>query len=524
MSAVLTPTVASSPWRTALPVLALLLAAILLLYRETGMAMAQVWWTSDTFAHAMLVPPISLWLVWRQRARLAALTPSAQPWVLVLLLVVAVLWLLADLVVVNAPAQFALVAMVVLAVPVVLGFEVALAILFPLLFLFFSVPFGEFMLPTLMQWTADFVVMALQITGVPVYREGLQFVIPSGRWSVVEECSGVRYLIASFMVGTLFAYLNYRSWKRRLAFMLVALAVPLVANWLRAYIIVMLGHLSGNKIATGVDHIIYGWVFFGIVIMVMFMIGSRWSEPDEAPAGAVADSGLAGGAPRGLAQAHLATGLAAAAVVLLPHLVLWGLQRAEGAAAEVRLELPAQLADAWQAAGDGTPSWTPAFLNPSVAAAREYASPAGTVGAYIAYYRGQGHDRKLVSGLNTLVALNDRDWEQRDGGPVEVPGDTQGVTMKSAQITGTRGLGTGPRPQYVAWRVYWVDGRFVAGDAAAKVAGALARLRGHGDEGAALVVYADAGSPAASNAALQAFVRANLGTLNALLQHTRDTR
>ena len=155
---------------------------------------------------------------------------------------------------------------------------------------------------------------------------------------------------------------------------------------------------------------------------------------------------------------------------------------------------------------------------------REYASPAGKVGAYIAYYRGQGHDRKLVSGLNTLVALNDRDWEQRDGGAVEVQGGGQTVTMKTARITATRGLGTGPRPQFVALRVYWVDGRFVASDAAAKLAGALSRLRGRGDEGAALVVYADAGSEAASNAALQAFVQANLKELNTLLQRTRDTR
>jgi hypothetical protein len=29
-----------------------------------------------------------------------------------------------------------------------------------------------------------------------------------------------------------------------------------------------------------VDHLIYGWVFFGIVIMIMFMIGARWSEPE----------------------------------------------------------------------------------------------------------------------------------------------------------------------------------------------------------------------------------------------------
>ena len=42
--------------------------------------------------------------------------------------------------------------------------------------------------------------------------------------------------------------------------------------------IVMIGHLSGNKLAVGVDHLIYGWVFFGIVMMAMFMIGARWSR------------------------------------------------------------------------------------------------------------------------------------------------------------------------------------------------------------------------------------------------------
>ena len=58
----------------------------------------------------------------------------------------------------------------------------------------------------------------------------------------------------------------------------VAIVVPVVANWLRAYMIVMLGHLSNNTIAVGVDHLVYGWVFFGIVIMLMFWIGARWAE------------------------------------------------------------------------------------------------------------------------------------------------------------------------------------------------------------------------------------------------------
>ena len=46
--------------------------------------------------------------------------------------------------------------------------------------------------------------------------------------------------------------------------------------------IVMIGHLSGNKLAVGVDHLIYGWLFFGFVILIMFWIGARWRE-DEMP-------------------------------------------------------------------------------------------------------------------------------------------------------------------------------------------------------------------------------------------------
>ncbi len=46
------------------------------------------------------------------------------------------------------------------------------------------------------------------------------------------------------MVGCLFAYLSYRSPVRRVAFVAASLVVPIVANWLRAYMIVMLGHLT----------------------------------------------------------------------------------------------------------------------------------------------------------------------------------------------------------------------------------------------------------------------------------------
>ena len=67
MSAVLTPTVSTSPWRPALLALGAVLLVLGGLYADTVSSMVGIWYRSETFAHAFLVPPITLWLVWRQR-------------------------------------------------------------------------------------------------------------------------------------------------------------------------------------------------------------------------------------------------------------------------------------------------------------------------------------------------------------------------------------------------------------------------------------------------------------------------
>ena len=519
MSAVLIPTHRANPWRGALLALALVLALLGGLYADTVAAMVGIWNRSETFAHAFLVPPIALWLIWRQRAVLAQITPRPAPWVLLLLAAFAGMWLLADLVLVNAAAQFAWVAMLVLAVPAVLGLQVAMAILFPLMFLFFAVPMGEFMTDPMMKWTADFTVTALRASGIPVYREGLQFVIPSGNWSVVEACSGVRYLIASFMVGTLFAYLNYRSWKRRVLFMAVSILVPIVANWLRAYMIVMLGHHSGNTIAVGADHLVYGWVFFGIVVMIMFMIGARWSEPDP-PVAVMQHVGNAAIVPL---SSMLAIGLATVAVLLLPHGAMWLLNKSEAASLPAQLVLPAAPSAAWRVA-EPSSSFRPVFAGPSVQLRKSYVGAAGEVGLYLAYYRGQTENSKLVSSVNMLVASTDKERNQVSASVTSVVIESgQTVHWRTAQILGAPSA-SGRRERLTAWRVYWIDGRWVAGDAQAKLAGAVSRLMGRGDDGAVLVLWTDKPSDEEARTVLENFVRDHLRVFGSALAQTRDGR
>ena len=511
-------------WGVALPALLLAVTAVLLLYWSTAAGMVGIWIRSDTFMHAFLVPPISAWLLWRERGRLATITPRASAWMLLPMAGVAMLWILGELAAVNAITQLSFVAMVVLAVPAVLGTRFARAAAFPLAFLFFAVPLGEFLLPTLMQMTADFTVAALRLSGVPVYREGLLFVIPSGQWSVVEACSGVRYLIASFMVGTLYAYLMYSSTRRRLIFMGVSLVMPLLANWVRAYLIVMLGHLSDNRIATGVDHLIYGWLFFGIVIFLLFAAGLRWSEPPVAravPGGPVPGQSTAVPESRASAQATLAVAAALILLLAVPPWVMRELGRHESTAAPV-LAAAATLAPGWSAGtGDPGVEWKPRLANPSAlvdAVYRKEGLP--PVGLYVAYYRQQGGLRKLSDANALLARSEDKLWSRVVEGRRQVVAASTTIDLRTAELRRRDELGGGGGSSVSAWQVYWVGGRFTSSDAVAKAYVAIDRLLGRGDDSAELIAYVRGSTPESADQALQSFVQDNFGVLDAQLAQT----
>lgn len=501
-------------WRHALPALFLLLAWVLYLYRDTAAAMVLIWSRSETFTHGFLVPPIVLWLVWRKRQRIAVLAPQPTLGAFLIIALTAFVWLMGELAAINALTQLALVALLVLAVFSVLGWSVSRLIVFPLGFLFFAVPIGEFLLPQFMEWTANFTVFALRLSGIPVYREGLNFVIPSGRWSVVEACSGVRYLIASLTVGTLFAYLNYFSYKRRVIFVAVSIIVPVVANWMRAYMIVMLGHLSGNKLAVGVDHLIYGWLFFGVVIMLMFIIGIRWAEPERVPGVSdVLPSTRKYVAAPGKLWAKTAC---FAALVALPQVALQSIdQGANGDS--VDFAVPTNLAENWQIARPGAIDFKPAFHSPSAEINNSYISQGREVGMYLGYYHHQNYNHKLVSSDNVLVVSSDPRWARVASGSRMVTFEKKQFSVRMTELRATALTERVNEGHLMVWQIYWVGGTLTASDYLAKAYGAFLRLMGRSDDSAVIIVYTLKDQPGGAEMVLESFLSTNYAAINELL-------
>lgn len=498
-------------WPKTLLLLLATMAWVLFWYWDTARAMAAIWARSDTYAHAFVVPPISLWLIWRKRNDLALLRPEPTFWFVLPLAATVFFWLMGELTAVNALTQFALVVTLILTIISILGVRVSRQIAFPLAFLLLCVPIGDFMTPTLMEWTAWFTVLALRASGLPVIQEGMQFVIPSGTWSVVEACSGIRYLIASITVGTLFAYLNYVSLRRRLIFIVASFIVPVFANWLRAYMIVMIGHLSGNTLAVGVDHLIYGWVFFGIVIMAMFAIGARWSEvaPAEMPGHPTQVAKTTGTSPAWFVVLAIAAATAAGPLAFLT------VSNADKAAAAAIGELHAP--PAWSETPAFT-AWRPAYDRPSATLQQSFDDGNRKVGIYIGYYRSQDYERKLITSTNMLVRSNDSIWSVISRGSSRISLPDMPLQVRTAEILSKE---SGIESRFVVWQWYWVNGRLTTSDITAKLLTALSRLRGNGDDSAVIMLYAPATLAPAS---LAAFAEAASPQIQQLLAASREAR
>jgi exosortase A len=499
--------------RMAMPNVAIVVAALLaplLLYWSTASSIVSVWNSSETFAHGYAIVPISLWLVWRRREVFSRI-PAAPFWpALAVLALCGAGWLVARAGEVQVVMQYAFVAMFPVIALAVLGRRLAGALAFPLLFLLFAVPFGEAFVQPLINFTADFTVAMVRATGIPVLRNGTMFELPTGNWSVVEACSGVRYLISSITLGCLYAYLSYRSPLRRALFIVLSVVVPIIANGLRAYMIVMIGHTSDMALATGVDHLIYGWLFFGLVMFVMFWIGSYWREEDApvpAPAAAAAQANGAAPAARPVAVAALAAVLVCA---LWPALAFVSDKAAHN-------PQPVQLDDAQLVSRPSAPmpAWSPNFMAPDATIKGEYLAAGAPVSLNVLYYRNQGPEKRLISSVNRVD--NRKEGFQH----VASNGRTEDIGERKLAVRETRVKG--PQGNYLVWHWTWIDGRFTANDYLGKLWQAQAKLMMHGDDGAAIMVATPLGEqPETARAALRAFLGANLAPLQATLEAARE--
>lgn len=379
-------------WQRHLAALTLLSTAILAVFWRDVADMTGIWWHSSTFTHCLLMVPMIGWLVSQRVSLLRPLTPVFWWPAIVWMAGAGLVWLVGEAAGVGLFRQLGLVLMLQGAVAVTLGEKLVRGLLFPLGYTLLLVPFGEELVPLLQIFTANISVALLHLSGISVEMQGVFVTTRAGFFEVAEECSGINFLIAMLAYSVFAAHLCFRGWTRRIIFVVLALATTILANALRAYGTMFAAEIWGIETAGGIDHIFYGWIFFGLVILLVMLVALRWFDR---PANDVAiDVRGLDGLPRFAGTARTVLPVAFA---ILFFFAGWGLV-AGGRSAPLPETMTVEAPHGWSdARAEGT-AWAPRFDGADQRLLRQFANDQGqAVTVAIGGYERQAEGREVVA-------------------------------------------------------------------------------------------------------------------------------
>ena len=459
-----------------------------------------VWSASDAFTHCFFVIPLSAYFAWQNRGQF--LGEVAKPsWLPAPLIVGAVfIWALGYAGQISALTHIAIFALLPLGIWMILGDKIARILWFPLIFILFSIPIGDELIPLFQEITADISVWLLRLSGVPVFRDGLYISIPNGRFVVAEACSGVRFFIASVCLGAVFSYVSYKSIFKRTSFFIFAIILPIVANGFRAYGIMMIGHLSNMEHAVGADHLIYGWVFFAFIIIVMILVGNLWADKIEI---------------KGAAEpitSHVSWGMRYSALVyglfLLPLVcVMAWKQLMSPAIVDSPRNTTMALVLPFIEAENPQSNWQPKFVGATE-------SMKGVlndgVEVYVAWYLGTAAEGELVYYSNQV--FDEDNFSQFSESVAELPTASGRINGAWAELKGSL------QASRTIYYYYLLPGQAEQNEIKVKLRQALNVMMGRGNEGALLAFSVESGSRAQRENKIIKAVQANHGLIKQALK------
>jgi exosortase A len=492
-------------WRGHLIALAVVAGAMLLLFVRDVADMTGIWWHASTYGHCLFIPFLIGWLVKQRLPGLRQLEPTAWWPGLAWLGAGSFTWLVGDAAGVALFRQGGVIVMMQGAVIALLGPKVARALTFPLFYAFFMVPFGEELVPTLQLLTARLATWMLGVAQVPAHLDGIFISIPTGYFEVAEACSGAKFLIAMTAYGVLVCNVCFRTWPRRITFMAGALTLSVLANGVRAFATIYVAHLTTVDSAVGFDHVVYGWVFFGIIMTVVMAIA--WPFFDRKPGDAWFEPGTLRGKVRG---GGLLAYVAPAALALALLGPLWGVvMRSRVAPIPATLVLPD--VPGWTKVADRQAfPWKPRFDGADHLALARYGDGSGhVVDLAIAVFDRQEEKRELV-GFGQGAVDPDGQWAWSS--PAPAPADALGEQI------------TAPGPVVRNVVSFYSLGGVVTGRAImVKLETLKSRLLAGDQRAVAILVSAENADDAPAAATINAFLH-DLGPLKELADASAGIR
>ena len=393
MTRLLTESAALTPSRVVWALLALCTVALW----PTVDALARVWREMFDYHHGVVIAIISIVWLWRIRREIDASSARPVRAALPLVAIALACWAIAYRANSELMQQMLLPVIPIVGVYAALGPQVCRRVAVPIAYLYFGIPLWEQLLPFLQALTTAVAESVLGLIGVPVKVEGHHVTIPSGQFSIVEGCSGKRYIVTGLAFAVLAAAIEGLRWRRALVLLSITTGLALVTNWVRVVTVIYVGHatqMQGYLVAR--EHRSFGYALFIPFLLAVLWIARRIERGQAAePASAVGAEVERRGRP-----ADFAMVMALAAVPIL----IWA-RTPEHTAAPQLASMPI-VTGAWQGPLPAAAAWQPRFVNPTEERRASYAVAGQRIEVYLNVYGFQTQGHELVFHRNSVAPID----------------------------------------------------------------------------------------------------------------------
>lgn len=240
-------------------------------------------WESIDYTHAYFILPVSLWLVWRQRARLKEMVRLSSSVGSLSLFAISLL------IFIFGWRQEYLFIMTLSLIPLLFGITIYLygpavgkALAFPILYLLLLVPPPLGVLDSItipMRYGVSVATQyILHIFNYPITRDGLLLSLGGHEVFMGAPCSGFRSLVTMISLGLAYAYVIKGAVRTKAVLITSIVPLALIGNLLRVVGICLVTFYFGETIGQKF-HDMSGFVIFIVLITGLIGIEALMEKP-----------------------------------------------------------------------------------------------------------------------------------------------------------------------------------------------------------------------------------------------------
>ncbi len=248
---------------------------IIAFYYNTIGWLVESWLYNPYYSHGFIIPIISMYVIWSMRKELSSIERKQSQTGLILFITGIILYVIASMSTIRFLSGLSLIVTIYGTILYLCGREFTKKISFPILFLLLAipVPFVDVITPSIQEISAVSSASMTNMLGIIVDREGLSLNMPTGKFEVGVECSGINSIISLLMISIIYSFILEGSLLMKFSIVLSSIPLALIGNILRITSILAVANKYGKEAASNYFHDFSSILLFSMVLIGIFMVG-----------------------------------------------------------------------------------------------------------------------------------------------------------------------------------------------------------------------------------------------------------